>query len=309
MPFTSKMHKNQPVTGMHWDCFGFQGLHDVRLLEHVADYPTTILNLWPPSGLKYWSLGFKWQHPWVVPSTLATFRSLGFQAYGNLQEMLLQSCLGNPHSSRSSEEMVERSRDLVLFLGMTGLINFHYWDWNLCKSWCFLGSNKQQTDQKRLMSLRHLFKTTRKTHSVIFTSGATQSLQLLGEHYPWKSTTTGGCFLYADESHTSPIGLEIGVVLKGFAGVRTHVSMLKHGDHFGWMSFPFKTTQLREWHAGWSGKSLGTWPGCLRPNQSGCPGFRNRSGEAKQFLWWACVKELQLNKPWKHSGDSDMRVA
>ena len=83
------------------------------------------------------------------------------------------------------------------------------------------------------MSLRHLFKTTRKTHSVIFTSGATQSLQLLGEHYPWKSTTTGGCFLYADESHTSPIGLEIGVVLKGFAGVRTHVSMLKHGDHFG----------------------------------------------------------------------------
>ncbi len=127
MPFTSKMHKNQPVTGMHWDCFGFQGLHDVRLLEHVADYPTSILNLWPPSGLKHWSLGFKRQHPWVVPSTLATFRSLGFQAYGNLQEMLLQSCLGNPHSSRSSEEMVERSRDLVLFLGMTGLINFHYW--------------------------------------------------------------------------------------------------------------------------------------------------------------------------------------
>jgi len=83
------------------------------------------------------------------------------------QEMLLQSCLGNPHSSRSSEEMVERSRDLVL----------------------------------------HLFKTTRKTHSVIFTSGATQSLQLLGEHYPWKSTSTGGCFLYADESHTSVLGL------------------------------------------------------------------------------------------------------
>lgn len=76
-------------------------------------------NFWPPSGLKYWSLGFKWQHPWVVPSTLATFCSLGFHAYGNWQEMLLQSCLGNPHSSRSSEEMVERSRDLVLFLGMT----------------------------------------------------------------------------------------------------------------------------------------------------------------------------------------------
>ena len=57
--------------------------------------------------------------PMVVSSTLATFCSLGFHAYGNWQEMLLQSCLGNPHSSRSSEEMVERSRDLVLFLGMT----------------------------------------------------------------------------------------------------------------------------------------------------------------------------------------------
>eukprot|EP00435_Cladocopium_sp_Y103_P057857 s294_g20.t1 len=80
------------------------------------------------------------------------------------QELLLQSCLGNPHSSSSSQEALERSRDLVL----------------------------------------QLFNGSRKTHSVIFTSGATQSLQLVGEHFPWRS---GGCFLYADESHTSVLGL------------------------------------------------------------------------------------------------------
>ena len=102
------------------------------------------------------------------------------------------------------------------------------------------------------MSLRHLFKTTRKTHSVIFTSGATQSLQLLGEHYPWKSTSTGGCFLYADESHTSPIGLEI-VDVGRILLVGEH--KFQHGDHFGCifntlkigcMSFHVTTTQLRE---------------------------------------------------------------
>ncbi|CAK8998727.1 unnamed protein product [Durusdinium trenchii] len=82
-----------------------------------------------------------------------------------LAELLLTSSLGNPHSSRASEELLDRSRDLVL----------------------------------------HMFRTTRATHSVVFTSGATQSLELLGEHYPW--TVNGGCFLYADESHTSVLGL------------------------------------------------------------------------------------------------------
>lgn len=36
---------------------------------------------------------------------------------------------------------------------------------------------------------------------------------------------------------------------------------------------------------------------------------RTREGEAIQFLWWTCVKELQLNKQRKHLQVSDMRVA
>ena len=64
----------------------------------------------------------------------------------------------------------------------------------------FLNADLQK--RNRHCSVRHLFNGSRKTHSVIFTSGATQSLQLLGEHFPWRS---GGCFLYADESHTSPL--------------------------------------------------------------------------------------------------------
>lgn len=36
-----------------------------------------------------------------------------------LEEMLLESCLGNPHSSKASEDLVERSRDLVLCLVST----------------------------------------------------------------------------------------------------------------------------------------------------------------------------------------------
>ena len=40
------------------------------------------------------------------------------------QEMLLESCLGNPHSSKASEDLVERSRDLVLCLVATFFHHF-----------------------------------------------------------------------------------------------------------------------------------------------------------------------------------------
>ena len=50
-----------------------------------------------------------------------------------------------------------------------------------------------------------MFGTSRETHSLVFTSGATQGIQLLGEHYPFLHQ--GGCFLYAEESHTSGLGL------------------------------------------------------------------------------------------------------
>ena len=44
-----------------------------------------------------------------------------------------------------------------------------------------------------------MFNVSRATHSVVFTSGVTQGLQTLGEHFPW---TQRSVFLYADESHT-----------------------------------------------------------------------------------------------------------
>ncbi|CAJ1441578.1 unnamed protein product, partial [Effrenium voratum] len=80
------------------------------------------------------------------------------------QDLLLGGFLANPHSCSESLAQVERSRDFVL----------------------------------------QMFNVSRKSHTVIFTSGATQSLHLLGEHFCWADC---GLFLYADESHTSVLGL------------------------------------------------------------------------------------------------------
>eukprot|EP00439_Symbiodinium_sp_Y106_P012235 s6010_g1.t2 len=80
------------------------------------------------------------------------------------QALLLDNCLANPHSSPETARRVEKSRDLVL----------------------------------------QMFNVSRATHSVVFTSGVTQGLQTLGEHFPW---TQRSVFLYADESHTSVVGL------------------------------------------------------------------------------------------------------
>ena len=49
------------------------------------------------------------------------------------------------------------------------------------------------------------FNTNEEKHSVIFTSGATQSLKLVGENFTFNDEN--GLFLYLDECHTSVVGL------------------------------------------------------------------------------------------------------
>lgn len=49
-----------------------------------------------------------------------------------------------------------------------------------------------------------MFGTSSSTHTLAFTSGSTQALSLIGESFAWSS---GGCFVYAQENHTSTVGL------------------------------------------------------------------------------------------------------
>eukprot|EP00927_Polykrikos_kofoidii_P030772 TRINITY_DN26490_c0_g1_i1.p1 TRINITY_DN26490_c0_g1~~TRINITY_DN26490_c0_g1_i1.p1 ORF type:complete len:1065 (-),score=169.97 TRINITY_DN26490_c0_g1_i1:106-3204(-) len=79
-------------------------------------------------------------------------------------DVLSNQLFANPHTSVDTSEMISRARDEVLAL----------------------------------------FNVTSRTHSIVFTSGATQSLQLVGEHFTW---SPGGFFLYPDESHTSVLGI------------------------------------------------------------------------------------------------------
>eukprot|EP00743_Colponemidia_sp_Colp-15_P010568 GILK01011657.1.p1 GENE.GILK01011657.1~~GILK01011657.1.p1 ORF type:complete len:796 (-),score=72.62 GILK01011657.1:42-2429(-) len=55
----------------------------------------------------------------------------------------------------------------------------------------------------REMVLR-FFKVSHKTHSVIFTSGATSALKLVGEHFPWSAEAT---FIHSVTNHTSVVGI------------------------------------------------------------------------------------------------------
>eukprot|EP00931_Biecheleriopsis_adriatica_P005454 TRINITY_DN106975_c0_g1_i1.p1 TRINITY_DN106975_c0_g1~~TRINITY_DN106975_c0_g1_i1.p1 ORF type:complete len:871 (+),score=127.77 TRINITY_DN106975_c0_g1_i1:364-2613(+) len=48
-----------------------------------------------------------------------------------------------------------------------------------------------------------MFRVSRETHTAVFTGGVTHGLHLLGENFSWGD----GVFLYADESHTSVVGL------------------------------------------------------------------------------------------------------
>ena len=49
------------------------------------------------------------------------------------------------------------------------------------------------------------FQTTEENHTVIFTSGATQALKLVGENFTFQNKDQ--IFAYLDECHTSVIGL------------------------------------------------------------------------------------------------------
>lgn len=77
---------------------------------------------------------------------------------------LLEGLLANPHTSQATEESIGNVRRQIL--GMFGASSEAY--------------------------------------SVVFTSGATQGLQLIGENFAWDPQ---GIFLYATESHTSVVGL------------------------------------------------------------------------------------------------------
>eukprot|EP00429_Kryptoperidinium_foliaceum_P008306 CAMPEP_0176012050 /NCGR_PEP_ID=MMETSP0120_2-20121206/5595_1 /TAXON_ID=160619 /ORGANISM="Kryptoperidinium foliaceum, Strain CCMP 1326" /LENGTH=910 /DNA_ID=CAMNT_0017344923 /DNA_START=1 /DNA_END=2733 /DNA_ORIENTATION=+ len=77
---------------------------------------------------------------------------------------LLEGFLANPHTSEASAAVIERAREGVL--GLYGVSSA--------------------------------------THTLIFTSGATQALQLVGENFAWSRSSL---FLYATDNHTSVLGL------------------------------------------------------------------------------------------------------
>eukprot|EP00928_Gymnodinium_smaydae_P039574 TRINITY_DN27000_c0_g1_i1.p1 TRINITY_DN27000_c0_g1~~TRINITY_DN27000_c0_g1_i1.p1 ORF type:complete len:1002 (+),score=218.11 TRINITY_DN27000_c0_g1_i1:169-3006(+) len=78
--------------------------------------------------------------------------------------LMRENLMVNPHTSREAEEGISLARERVLAL----------------------------------------FGVDSSTHSVIFTSGATDALRMVGERFPWR---VGGMFAYSDESHTSVLGL------------------------------------------------------------------------------------------------------
>eukprot|EP01105_Mastigella_eilhardi_P018777 TRINITY_DN4379_c0_g5_i2.p1 TRINITY_DN4379_c0_g5~~TRINITY_DN4379_c0_g5_i2.p1 ORF type:complete len:556 (-),score=172.63 TRINITY_DN4379_c0_g5_i2:50-1717(-) len=62
---------------------------------------------------------------------------------------------------------------------------------------------EREMEAARDMVLRH-FHTTRKEYSVIFTSGTTGALKLLGESFPW---TNASKFVYLRQNHNSVLGI------------------------------------------------------------------------------------------------------
>eukprot|EP00929_Paragymnodinium_shiwhaense_P040477 TRINITY_DN21130_c0_g2_i1.p1 TRINITY_DN21130_c0_g2~~TRINITY_DN21130_c0_g2_i1.p1 ORF type:complete len:933 (-),score=207.00 TRINITY_DN21130_c0_g2_i1:206-3004(-) len=65
-----------------------------------------------------------------------------------------------------------------------------------------LAMEERLTEARR--EVLEMFGVSESTHSLVFTSGATQALQLVGEHFAFSS---GSKFVYADETHTSVVGL------------------------------------------------------------------------------------------------------
>lgn len=78
--------------------------------------------------------------------------------------VLLTGILANPHTSPATAELIAEARAKVL----------------------------------------EMFNVSADTHTVVFTSGATQALQLVGENFAWSRDSI---FLYSDDCHTSAVGL------------------------------------------------------------------------------------------------------
>lgn len=140
---------------------------------------------------------------------------------------MLEGLLANPHTSPAMEEAVRSARGLVL--GMFGVRE--------------------------------------ETHSLVFTSGATHGLQLVGESFPWEA---GSVFVYAGESHTSVVGLRQYALRAG-----------AHCGHFALEALPGLATGLKS--AVPLGGEPGKWPreaeGDNARNLLAVPGESNFSGE------------------------------
>jgi molybdenum cofactor sulfurtransferase len=66
---------------------------------------------------------------------------------------------------------------------------------------------QSRVDEARKLTLTH-FNASEDDYAVIFTSGSTASIKLVGEIFPWKvSEGGGGSFCYTQNVHTSALGL------------------------------------------------------------------------------------------------------
>ena len=51
------------------------------------------------------------------------------------------------------------------------------------------------------------FNTSPEDYSVVFTSGATAAIKLVGECFPWHDESNSGCLRIHEDCHTSILGL------------------------------------------------------------------------------------------------------
>lgn len=65
---------------------------------------------------------------------------------------------------------------------------------------------QSRTKEARRLTLAH-FNASEGEYAVIFTSGATASIKLVGEIFPWGTSSSGGNLCYTQNVHTSALGL------------------------------------------------------------------------------------------------------
>ena len=65
---------------------------------------------------------------------------------------------------------------------------------------------QSRTEEARRLTLAH-FNASEDEYAVIFTSGATASMKLVGEIFPWETSSGAGHLCYTQNVHTSALGL------------------------------------------------------------------------------------------------------